>query len=133
MIDFPLLMVISEKHGEIFVHCPDETTLHAAALKLLATRHRDKWYDAPDRPKAPGFTKQQIDTFPESIRRQAKATFERYELDVRVHLSSIEDLREIAQVIKAKDGARAWKILLNRGDGEYERVATRHYASLEEL
>jgi hypothetical protein len=131
--DYPAVLVIHEKHSNYYVHLESEATLHKASLALLATRVKAKWYTLPERPKAPGYTLAEVDNMPAGLQAAARLVFKEYERDVKYYVSESQELTEIKKAIKDGDGKTAWMILLNRREGEYERVDVCRYEKAEAI
>jgi len=129
--DYHAVLVIHEKHSNYYVHLDSEATLHKAALALLATRLKAKWYTLPERPKAPGYTLAMVDDMPASLQAAARQTFKIYEREVKEYVSASAEVTEIKKAVKDRDGKTAWMILLNRRGSEYERVEVCRYEKAE--
>ncbi len=119
------VLVAQEKHGTRYFDATTEEAAHKSALALLAERFKLKWYYGPgDAPKPPqGLpSADEIKAMPEGkLKHAALQMLNGYRRDCRDYEQAVEDYKDIQAAIKAKDGAKALKILRDR-DGEYESV-----------
>lgn len=133
----PMLLVFKEKHGDRYYHVVDDKMLLAVALKILTERFEEGyWYgepsDLPDPPKAPDFTKEQVEAMPESLRPAAYKKLHDYAVAMRQYNEEVDDYRRIEKAVREKDGREAWQALNDRSDAEYEGFNLERYESVDE-
>jgi hypothetical protein len=132
IIEEPQLLVFHEKHGERYFYVPDDHTLFTAALKVLNERHaEDYWYFKPDKPKAPDFTKEQVEAMPESLQSGAMKRLLEYSNELREWENDSENYNNVVKAVETKDGRLAWQCLRDYSEGEYQRVSLERLESPE--
>jgi hypothetical protein len=132
IIEEPKLLVLHEKHGELYFHIPDEPTLFKVALDIVTKRAKSGyWYIDPEeyKPITPSMTKEAAEALPEGPARKAalqeQATYKR---ERAVYADALETAEYIAKAINEKDGRAAWQVLRDHSDGEYQRVSLEAYS-----
>lgn len=127
----PSVLVLKEKHDDLYFHVPDEATLHKVALDILTKRLKsgDWYYDLrQDVPKSPELTKEQIEALPDGrIKEIARKEVDNYQSRLRSYQHEVEDYVNLQRAVKDKDGKAAWRALLRRHCGEYEQVRLEKY------
>lgn len=113
------ILVLQGKHGDQFYKANNPDELHESALKILAeNRH---WYTEPRKPEDLGFTKETINSLPESLRGKAEADLAKYERDMRTYNNEMLWYDRMLKAEKEQDGNLAYKVISSRHDYEYER------------
>jgi hypothetical protein len=130
-IEEPSLLVLHEKHGDLYFHVPNEAALFKVALDIVEKRLRaGHWYLDPKdyEPKAPSVSKEQADALPDGPVKKAALQ------ELSGHVRAVKEYRWIKEgwelihkAVKEKDGRLAWKVLRDHSDGEYQRVTVERY------
>jgi hypothetical protein len=127
----PSVLVLHEKHGEVYFHVPDEESLLRAALLVVKGRLKDgHWYYDPsnDAPKGPGMTKEQVAALPDGpIKADAEKRVAAHTSALRAWYSDVEGWKRVREAVDKDDGRAAWQVLRDYSDGEYQRVSLERY------
>ncbi len=124
----PGILVCYEKHGNSFHWALTAQQAADASLEILRERYDSGWYYRPEEDKTePQMVLEDIKKLPEgSIRAAAMREFNswkssrRWNEDLRVQYDWIE------ATLENDDGKSAYSILLDRSEGEYERIEKIH-------
>ena len=131
LIGRPSLLVLHEKHGDLYFHVPDEEALFKVALDIVAKRLRaGHWYLDPKdyEPKPPSVTKEQAEALPEGpVRKAALDELSSHARQVSEYRWIKEGWDTIHKAVEEKDGRLAWRVLRDHSDGEYQRVSIERY------
>jgi len=119
------ILIVTEKQGTRYFDASTTELLHAAAFKILKERWDEEyWYTLDEQPSSEGIlTKEQIESIPiESIRVQEYIKLKDYTQQVKHWKRGADEYYNIKKAISDVDHKSAWRLLLNRSDGEYEEV-----------
>ena len=130
---FPSVLVVKEKHGDWYVHIPNEATLYRVALKILKERFKSgDWYyeQGPVEVECehPGFSEADIAKMPSSLQDIATEKLRGYNSRVLEYKREGDLLFRIKEALKEKDGYKAWRVLQSRSGYEYERMELVEYS-----
>lgn len=112
------ILVLQGKHGDQFYKASTPEEIQESALKIL--RENRHWYREPEKPKELGFTKETINTLPESLQDKAEADLLRRERDMKIYDSQKSWYDRMVKADTENDGALAYKVISFRQDYEYE-------------
>lgn len=131
LVTEPSLLVLHEKHGDIYFHIPDEARLLVVALDILEKRDRaGYWYYEPDGPpKPPELSAGDIAKLPDGKTKDfALNAIREYNLVKRGYDNDVENVAARKKAIAEKNGRAAWQVLREHRDGEYQRVSLEGYS-----
>lgn len=130
---YPSLLVLHEKHGEVYFNIKNEEELYKVALAVLKFRYNSGYYyQEPKKPEHPGFDSNDIDKLPNQLKADANRKYFSYTRDLRLYEQEWERYQFLQEGIKNNNGQLAWKLLREFSDGEYERVELVQYSEPEE-
>lgn len=125
----PMLLILHEKHGNLYFSIPDEETLFKVALDIVAKRDKaGYWYYAPEKPKSPSMTEEEVTKLPDGKTKDfARKELAEYKAEKRRYDDEMLDETERKRAIKEKDGRRAYRVLCDHSDGEYQRMTLERF------
>lgn len=127
------LLVLKEKHGDIYFSIPDVTTLYDVALAVLKTRHSDGWFSEPEAPESYDTTLEEINAIPsEKIKTALLKEYENHQVKLRVYNHEKQEYDAIVDAIKKKDGRCAWRVLRDHKSYEYEDWDVEYLTTVKE-
>jgi hypothetical protein len=130
------IIIAREKHGDYYLDASTPEQWARSALKLLTDRWKEGYYyHEPKEPKEPEglLPREEIEALPEPYKREAGLLFNRHIRNRRSYKEEKRLYDEIKYIVETQDTGmityrngrvepRAWRILDDRGDHEYEGV-----------
>lgn len=118
------LLVLKEKHSDIYFAIPNLETLYAVALAVVTLRFNDGWYSEgvvtqpPDKYEA---TLEEINAIPsEKIKASMLKEYEQHKRALEQWKYDKAEQDALENAIKTKNGRYAWSVLRDHNDFEYE-------------
>lgn len=119
------ILIAKEKHGTRYFDASTPELLAESAFKLLKERWDEKhWYYVDDPPKDKDvLSEEQIAALPtENLRNSESQKRKIFLRELRNWQDNAEEYKSIENCVKNKLKNKAWKLLQNRSENEYERV-----------
>lgn len=125
-LEYPLLMVLKEKHEDNYYMVQNEEEFFAASLEILEQRIDPEWGFISDPGEKPcgykGLTDEKIKDMIEPYKSMALKDLRRDRALLSDHKEDVRQYAEAVRAVKEKDGPAAALILRDRNDGEYEHI-----------
>lgn len=130
------VLVLKEKHGNIYYVVDNDEELFAVALAVISGRLALGYYYYDPGPEPTiDLTKEKITYLPESLQADGRRKLREHQEKLKWWRHESETWEILNQAVKERDGRRAWEALRDRGDWEYEgyslEPAATSYADVE--
>lgn len=127
------LLVLKEKHGDIYFAIPDLETLYYIAVAIVTTRLNDGWYFEPEAPEKFDATLEEIQAIPsERIRTSMLKEYEEYQKALATYNDEKAEWDAINEGVKTKSGRVCWRVIRDHNDYEYEGWDTVHLSTAKD-
>lgn len=117
------IMVLREKYGNTYINVSTPEQLNKICLKIVKHRYvnnRKQYIYESACPKMPDFSKESIDSLPDSLKSSAKMTWMNYEQNLAGYKEERDMIDMVDKCMATQDGKLAYKILKFRSQNEYE-------------
>ncbi len=113
-----------EKHVDRYFVVDSDEELYATALKILRGRLKSTYYyfDPGPKPEPPDYPEEIVHNLPLSLRALAVKKLQEYKERTSEWEKESEFWGDVNLVCSEADGRRAWGLLRDRSNHEYERV-----------
>ncbi len=128
------ILVLHEKHGDIYFAIPTVEVLYEVALNVVKGRLEEGWYYEPEEPTTDKeFTPEEIEKIKKSSYGETFIEqYESHQKDIAQYQEDLYAWKELHEAIENKDGRKAWPLIRDHKDYEYEGWEIAHLTKPEE-
>jgi len=119
------ILILKEKHGNLYVDVSTEKKWASALLHIVKDRHSQGWYDEVEKAAPPEkfkeYTPEQISLMPKFIVEAIHTNNQHYDVELRI-FNRLKQQKKYLEKALGGNPNSAWKLLSCRDDYEYEGV-----------
>jgi hypothetical protein len=133
IVSKPQLLVLHEKHGNLYFHIKNDKVLFAIALDVLTNRLKSGyWYHNPTKydfkSEVPEISRAEAEALQEGgLKTLALEKVRAHERRQRDRDNELREWADLKKAVETKSGRLAWQVLKARSDHEYERISLEKY------